>query len=86
MKRRQLLGGLGVALLSPFSSSSLGQYVLPPGQVRLVFNENPYGPSPKAIAAVNDVVALSAYYPDSPTDFPILDDLTKAIAQRHGLA
>ena len=86
MKRRQLLGGLGVALLSPFSGSSFGQYVLPPGQVRLVFNENPYGPSPKAIAAVNDVVALSAYYPDSPTDFPILDDLTKAIAQRHGLA
>ena len=58
MKRRQLLGGLGVALLSPFSVSSFGQYVLPPGQVRLVFNENPYGPSPKAIAAVNDVVAL----------------------------
>ena len=86
MKRRQLLGGLGVALLSPFSGSSFGQYVLHPGQVRLVFNENPYGPSPKAIAAVNDVVALSAYYPDSPTDFPILDDLTKAIAQRHGLA
>ncbi len=85
MKRRQVLGGLGVALLTSFSGPSLGQYVLPKGQVRLVFNENPYGPSPKAIAAVNEVVALSAYYPDSPTDFPILDNLKKAIAQRHNL-
>ena len=83
MKRRQALSLLGGALASGVSVSALGQYLIPEGQVRLVFNENPYGPSPKAIAAVNEILSLSAYYPDSPTDFPILDDLMNAISQKH---
>ena len=85
MKRRQALSLLGGALASGVSMSALGQYVIPEGQVRLVFNENPYGPSPKAIAAVNEILSLSAYYPDSPTDFPILDDLMNAISKQHNV-
>lgn len=85
MKRRQAIGLLGGAMASGLSMGALGQYVLPEGQVRLIFNENPYGPSPKALAAVNEILSLSAYYPDSPTDFPILDDLTNAIAKKHNL-
>ena len=62
-----------------------GQYLIPEGQVRLVFNENPYGPSPKAIAEVQKILSLSAYYPDSPYDHPIRDDLFDAIAANNEL-
>jgi histidinol-phosphate aminotransferase len=37
---------------------------MPPGPIRLNFNENPYGPSPKARAALADCAALSNRYPD----------------------
>jgi histidinol-phosphate aminotransferase len=37
---------------------------MPPGAIRLNFNENPYGPSPKARAALADCAALSNRYPD----------------------
>jgi len=36
----------------------------PLGLVRLSSNENPYGPSPKALKAMNDAVPLSCRYPD----------------------
>lgn len=65
MDRRRVLQGLvmgatGMAL----SVSAFGQIDIPPGQVRLVFNENPYGPSPKALAEVANILPLTAYYPD----------------------
>ena len=85
MKRRQALGLLGGTLASVVSQNTFGQYVIPKGQVRLVFNENPYGPSPRALAAVNEILSLSAYYPDSPTDSPILDDLLGAISKKHNV-
>src|SRR2546430_16992256 len=34
------------------------------GVVRLSANENPYGPSPKALKAMNDAFNLSCRYPD----------------------
>ena len=37
---------------------------MPPGAIRLNFNENPYGPSPKARAALADCGAISNRYPD----------------------
>src|SRR5580658_4738939 len=37
---------------------------MPPGAIRLSFNENPYGPSPKARAALADCSSISNRYPD----------------------
>lgn len=85
MDRRNFIVAVGGALMYANAAPSLGQYVIPDGQVRLVFNENPYGPSPKALAAAKDVLSLSAYYPDSPSDFPIRDKLFDAISRKHQL-
>jgi histidinol-phosphate aminotransferase len=38
---------------------------MPPGPVRLNFNENPYGPSPSARAALADCAPISNRYPDA---------------------
>jgi histidinol-phosphate aminotransferase len=38
---------------------------MPPGAIRLNFNENPYGPSPKARAALADCGSISNRYPDA---------------------
>ena len=85
MKRRHFLSALGAATLAGSAMPTLAQYLVPEGQVRLVFNENPYGPSPKALAEVRKILPLSAYYPDSPYDYPIRDDLFDVIAGNHGL-
>lgn len=55
-----LLGAAGVSL----SLESFGQITIPLGEIRLIFNENPYGPSPKALAEVAKILPLTAYYPD----------------------
>ena len=55
-----LLGAAGMAL----SLETYGQIIMAPGEVRLIFNENPYGPSPKALAEVAKILPLTAYYPD----------------------
>lgn len=86
MNRREFLSVVGGTAAAMTASPSLGQYVIPDGQVRLVFNENPYGPSPAALAEVRKILSLSAYYPDSPTDYPSRDALFEAIATKHGLA
>lgn len=85
MDRRNFIAAMGGALMYANAVPSLAQYVIPDGQVRLVFNENPYGPSPKALAAVKDVLSLSAYYPDSPTDYPMRDKLFDVISSKHQL-
>lgn len=65
--------------LTPYTP---GEQLNLPGLVKLNTNENPYGPSPKALqamaAAVNDSLRL---YPD-----PDGAALKEAIARRHGLA
>ena len=38
---------------------------MPAGAIRLNFNENPYGPSPKARAALADCASISNRYPDA---------------------
>jgi histidinol-phosphate aminotransferase len=55
-----LLGAAGVSL----SLESFGQITIASGEIRLIFNENPYGPSPKALAEVAKILPLTAYYPD----------------------
>ena len=62
--RRRAIQGLfagAVGLTRP--APGCGQVEIPPGQIRLMFNENPYGPSPKALAEVAKILPMTAYYP-----------------------
>ncbi|MFL6720720.1 MAG: pyridoxal phosphate-dependent aminotransferase [Sphingomonas sp.] len=51
-----------------------------PGTAWLTYNENPYGPSPKALAAMADAASKGCYYADDATD-----RLRAMIAERFGL-
>jgi len=81
LSRRQALQGLvmGTAGLT-LSPLTMGQVEIPPGQIRLMFNENPYGPSPKALAEVAKILPKTAYYPGA-----IEDDLMGLFMARHQL-
>lgn len=50
------------------------------GLVELGSNENPYGPSPRALAAAGDALADLHRYPD-----PLGGDLRRALAAKHGV-
>jgi histidinol-phosphate aminotransferase len=66
-KFAQLLGaGAAAALARPaFSSAKLSEHIgATGGVVRLSANENPYGPSPKALKAMTDSFGLACRYPD----------------------
>ena len=79
--RRQLLQGLlGGAAALALPTLTLGQAEIPPGQIRLMFNENPYGPSPKALAEVAKILPMTAYYPGE-----IENDLMSLFMERHNL-
>ena len=52
------------------------------GVVRLSSNENPYGPSPKALKAMNDVVNLACRYPDEHNDL-LIDAIAKLNSVDH---
>ena len=79
--RRRALQGLvmGTAGLA-LSPLTMGQVEISPGQIRLMFNENPYGPSPKALAEVAKILPQTAYYPGA-----IEDDLMGLFMARHQL-
>ncbi|MDG2459433.1 MAG: histidinol-phosphate transaminase [Luminiphilus sp.] len=78
MSRRMALQGmLGTAALT-LAPLTLSQVDIPTGQARLIFNENPYGPSPKAIAEVAKIMPNTAYYPGE-----IEEDLIALFMQRH---
>ena len=79
--RRRALQGLvmGTAGLA-LSPLTMGQVEIPPSQIRLMFNENPYGPSPKALAEVAKILPKTAYYPGA-----IEDDLMSLFMARHQL-
>jgi histidinol-phosphate aminotransferase len=74
--RGVLMGAAGLAL----SPITLSQIDIPAGQIRLVFNENPYGPSPKALEAVAKILPKTAYYPGK-----IEQDLPALFVERHRL-
>jgi histidinol-phosphate aminotransferase len=81
--RRAFLGGVAgsAALLAlPAAARARALYGPAPGIVRLSSNENPYGPSPKALEAAVEAAAKGAYYPG-----PVNRDLVAAIAERNGL-
>ena len=49
--------------------------------VRLSSNENPYGPSPKALKAMSDAFGLACRYPDERAEV-----LVKSLARLNGVA
>ncbi len=51
------------------------------GAIKLASNENPLGPSPKALAAVRDALAQLHLYPDGSSFY-----LRRALAKKHGLS
>ena len=53
---------------------------LPPGTVRIDSNENPFGPSPKALEAMSDSQKIAARYPDA-----LEEELAQALAKLHGV-
>jgi histidinol-phosphate aminotransferase len=75
----QLLGAGAAAAALPFPL--LAAAPAEGGEVRLSANENPYGPTPKALAAMREAFALTWRYPDEAQD-ALLDDL----AQLHGVS
>ena len=79
-RRRALEGLLAGAAGLALPATGWGQVEIPPGQIRLMFNENPYGPSPKALAEVAKILPMTAYYPGA-----IEDDLMGLFMERHQL-
>jgi len=75
---RGMLGGAVSLVLAPTAFAQLGP---PPGKIALRFNENPYGPSARALKAAADAAAMGAYYPGS-----IQKNLLNTIAVRNDLA
>ena len=50
------------------------------GLIRLNWNENPFGPSPKALTAINEAVKHSNRYPDA-----MINELKEMLADEYGL-
>ncbi|RPG27818.1 MAG: aminotransferase class I/II-fold pyridoxal phosphate-dependent enzyme [Gammaproteobacteria bacterium TMED92] len=93
LSRRTFLSASGAALSAgavSFPNLSIAQAVTPaattplygppPGVAKLNANENPYGPSPKAIAAMTEAISQGAYYVNATAE-----TLKALIAERHGL-
>jgi histidinol-phosphate aminotransferase len=83
----QLLGaGAVLSVARPALSFAKPVVAAPPhvpatsSVVRLSSNENPYGPSPKALKAMNDVFNLACRYPDEHNDL-----LIDAVAKLNGV-
>jgi histidinol-phosphate aminotransferase len=74
---RGIIGGAVSLALTPASFAQVGP---PPGVITLRSNENPYGPSPRALRKAAAALQKGAYYPGS-----IRNDLLAAIADRNGL-
>ena len=79
VNRRTLLRGMvGGAVALALAPSALAKFGPPPGIISLRFNENPYGPSAKAIQAASQALKKGAYYPD-----PTQSELFDAIMAKH---
>jgi len=82
-KFAQLLGaGAAVAIVKPAFSLATETVArsTSTGVLRLSANENPYGPSPKALKAMTDSFGLSCRYPDEHND-----ELIEALAKLNGV-
>ena len=84
-KFAQLLGaGAACAVVKPAFSLAVESAArsTSTGVVRLSSNENPYGPSPKALKAMTDSFGLSCRYPDEQNDL-LIDALAKLNGVNH---
>jgi histidinol-phosphate/aromatic aminotransferase/cobyric acid decarboxylase-like protein len=80
--------GAAFAALQPIDELKASWTVLPgngagdpqPKVVRLSSNENPYGPSPASLKAINDSFSLAWRYPDEYADM-----LSEELAKLHGV-
>ncbi len=83
LTRRKFVGSafavLGTSLLTRRGPAEAGAHSVP-GAVRLDSNENPYGPSPRALEAMDHARAVAARYPDA-----LEDRATAALAKLHGV-
>src|SRR4051812_36819391 len=88
ISRRQfaqlLTAGAAAALVRPqFSfAKANGQMPAGGGVVRLNANENPYGPSPKALQAITDSFELTCRYPDEHNNM-LIDQLARLNGVNH---
>ena len=88
LSRRQFAravgAGFGAALAAPWLFRAVAEANLPAGApestIQLNANENPYGPSPKALEAITHSEAVAARYPDG-----MRDRVQEAIARLHGV-
>lgn len=80
----RVLGSLAVAFTAPKLPLGLDDRhakPAPPNAIRLNFNENPYGPSPKALAALDSCGHVASRYPDS---FEM--ELAEALAKKYNVS
>src|SRR3954463_8176342 len=89
LSRRSLIGAAsagaalamgGAPALSAVKPAEKPLFGPRPGIAWLTYNENPYGPSPRAIAAMADAASKGCYYADDATE-----RLQRMIAERFGL-
>ena len=88
LSRRSLLGAASAGTALAFAGTpalgetraSLPQFGPAPGVAWLTFNENPYGPSPKALEAMARTASTGCYYADDAAE-----RLHAMIAERFGL-
>jgi histidinol-phosphate aminotransferase len=82
LNRRDLMRGMvSSAVTLALAPAAFAQIGPPPGVITLRSNENPYGPSPKALKAASEALYKGAYYPGR-----IRNILLNAIADKNGLS
>ena len=82
MNRRELMRGMISGAVSlALAPAVFGSYGPSPGVAQLSSNENPYGPSPKALKAAAEALEKGAYYPGA-----IARDVMQVIAQRNDVS
>jgi histidinol-phosphate aminotransferase len=83
LSRRDLLTASAVLLAGPGAALRAAAADSGPGDrpIILCWNENPYGPSPAARAAVSDSIAVSCRYPDDE-----MQSLVAVLAAREGVS
>ena len=77
LSRRELLAASALLLARP--GRALATAPAGSGPIILCWNENPYGPSPAARAAVSESIASACRYPDDD-----IEALTQALAAKEG--
>ena len=83
LQRRTFIGGIAGAMAlaaAPVAALRRPAYGPAEGMIKLNANENPYGPSPKALEAIAEAATRGAYYPG-----PTVRRLQEMVAEHNGL-